>query len=567
MLCLLLGSINLSVDAVRSKASSRLEQLKKKATTAPTQAKVEALEAEIQQIEDDLDSESCYYNLFLQNYNGQGFSGANVQVLLDGEPAEGFEVGVTLPIYVQESGWVIPVTSGQTISVVYDHNDLAESQNQMYITGVNGETVWTVESLAADQKATIGQATCSCIYITEAERCPSLFVRNEWRSLTYCDKANFIAGMLAIRPVMDDDGANMYDKYTILHYDITIPIVAAHNLLLPWHREMLRHFENRVRELGGRFSCFTLPYWDWALDYGLENRSEVYADLGGMHMDPFCLEAPFNGAEWKNPILALDDQCVMRRFFPTGVPFNPAFATYTSMQLGETVVSNYTFVFKYMVRCPHKAVHMYIGGDMKSFASPADPLFWLHHSNVDRMWATWQDCWDYDQPGTTELQYDNIGGTTPYSYMPQVFPGYANATIESVFDIDALRYRYPPVVDSFARLNRNHPVTAPKMCKWDWFSREQHVAQGLTFRIQVHNDVQRSRLSAIRQAYQTELQNSGDHYRAITAQLKTECDLGDYSSHDELTTADGDPDIGPKDLFKNHCYLLENDMLDQLFYE
>jgi len=33
-------------------------------------------------------------------------------------------------------------------------------------------------------------------------------------------------------------------------------------------------------------------------------------------------------------------------------------------------------------------------------ASPDDPLFWMHHANIDRIWAMWQDCYDYDKATT-----------------------------------------------------------------------------------------------------------------------------------------------------------------------
>jgi tyrosinase len=31
-----------------------------------------------------------------------------------------------------------------------------------------------------------------------------------------------------------------------------------------------------------------------------------------------------------------------------------------------------------------------VGGDMATGSSPSDPLFWLHHANLDRLWAKWQ---------------------------------------------------------------------------------------------------------------------------------------------------------------------------------
>jgi tyrosinase len=42
----------------------------------------------------------------------------------------------------------------------------------------------------------------------------------------------------------------------------------------------------------------------------------------------------------------------------------------------------------------HSSVHNICGaagGHMGSMMSPLDPIFWLHHCNVDRLWAQWQD--------------------------------------------------------------------------------------------------------------------------------------------------------------------------------
>jgi tyrosinase len=43
-------------------------------------------------------------------------------------------------------------------------------------------------------------------------------------------------------------------------------------------------------------------------------------------------------------------------------------------------------------RTPHDQIHMYVGGQfghMGTFVSPCDPIFWLHHCNIDRLWAEW----------------------------------------------------------------------------------------------------------------------------------------------------------------------------------
>jgi hypothetical protein len=33
---------------------------------------------------------------------------------------------------------------------------------------------------------------------------------------------------------------------------------------------------------------------------------------------------------------------------------------------------------------------VYVGGSMNTMASPNDPVFFLHHANVDRLWESWQ---------------------------------------------------------------------------------------------------------------------------------------------------------------------------------
>jgi hypothetical protein len=41
----------------------------------------------------------------------------------------------------------------------------------------------------------------------------------------------------------------------------------------------------------------------------------------------------------------------------------------------------------------HGEVHVAVGGEsgeMSTARSPDDPIFWLHHANVDRIWARWQ---------------------------------------------------------------------------------------------------------------------------------------------------------------------------------
>ena len=37
----------------------------------------------------------------------------------------------------------------------------------------------------------------------------------------------------------------------------------------------------------------------------------------------------------------------------------------------------------------HNRVHVWVGGDMLPGTSPNDPVFFLNHCNIDRIWESW----------------------------------------------------------------------------------------------------------------------------------------------------------------------------------
>jgi len=82
------------------------------------------------------------------------------------------------------------------------------------------------------------------------------------------------------------------------------------------------------------------------------------------------------------------------------------------------------------------------------FTSPADPIFWLHHANLDRVWWSWQagnlgnrlrvmsgpillQDWDNAQGGNVTLDFSLSLGYNGW-----------DAKISDVMDIDDLCYSY-----------------------------------------------------------------------------------------------------------------------------
>lgn len=76
----------------------------------------------------------------------------------------------------------------------------------------------------------------------------------------------------------------------------------------------------------------------------------------------------------------------------------------------------------------HAAGHSAVGGDLRDvFASPGDPLFFLHHAQVDRLWTIWQS----RDPATRQFA---ISGTQSWLNYPPT----SEATIEDFINLEKL---------------------------------------------------------------------------------------------------------------------------------
>jgi peroxiredoxin/N-acetylneuraminic acid mutarotase len=141
---------------------------------------------------------------------------------------------------------------------------------------------------------------------------------------------------------------------------------------LPWHRHMLHEFEGVIREVL-HDEDFTLPYWNPVTGNPADLVVPAVFRQPGTTLYDGTRWPWVNGGEpldtlWKG-WLSLD--CLNEKLYidsPNGnLGFNPR-----------------------MDQNPHFFTHIAIGGDMADFATVGgDPLFYLHHCNLDRIWESW----------------------------------------------------------------------------------------------------------------------------------------------------------------------------------
>lgn len=216
-----------------------------------------------------------------------------------------------------------------------------------------------------------------------------------------------------------------YDLFVVWHHTamstMTPPTQgdrnAAHRgpVFLPWHRFMLRQLElNLQRVLND--SNFGLPYWDWAADgqksAAQQKKSKVWAAdaMGGsgnpVKTGPFGFKASDPGTFRVRIEANVNGQLVqtshgLRRTLGAQISKLPNKSD-TANALGLTPydaapwdTSSAGFRNRLEGWAPpappalHNRVHVWVGGDMLPSSSPNDPIFFMNHCNVDRIWEAW----------------------------------------------------------------------------------------------------------------------------------------------------------------------------------
>lgn len=188
---------------------------------------------------------------------------------------------------------------------------------------------------------------------------------------------------------------------------------------LPWHRHFLLRLEWELRQFDDRVS---LPYWDW-----------TRTDSRDIDVEPW--KSFFGG---RNKSGGRFDHWDYVRRSDAGGTVLPSLADV----LGELGASNFP-AFRAIECGTHFPAHNWVGETMAGGRSPDDPLFYLHHCNIDRIWAIWQ----LNHPAPAFEQYSGASSTCNEdsdAFVDLNSPMHGGATPASMLDHVALGYVYHP---------------------------------------------------------------------------------------------------------------------------
>jgi len=349
--------------------------------------------------------------------------------------------------------------------------------------------------------------------VANGKKCENPKVRREWRKLSSSERSEWIDAVNCLNTIPHDprmvptvptnislippvnQSSSFYDDFVYIHMDLNWKIHFT-GLFLPWHRYYLQYFEDSLIEKCGYKGV--QPYWDWTEDahdmYNSAFFDNSSSGVGGWgHPDT---DFQITSGGFKDQVRAYPIPHYIRRNFslypfsnpavlppfgndPNAPPSPTTVAINGSMtkQNVDSLIANYTgdyFGFQTYFESSggaHIGAHLIMGGDMTGTCpkaaigpncvtgpkwTPNDPLFFLHHAFVDKIWNDWQrrDPRNMLAYGGGSITASTIFATfikyptggPPYLGFDSEIPsdGLWNATIWDIMDIqgDTLCYTY-----------------------------------------------------------------------------------------------------------------------------
>ncbi|KAK0750544.1 hypothetical protein B0T18DRAFT_488156 [Schizothecium vesticola] len=227
-----------------------------------------------------------------------------------------------------------------------------------------------------------------------APKCKGLTKRREWRTIPRPEQKAY---QNAVRCVMTKPaklqklkglGAKTrWDELVMMHQVLALQIHSTGSFL-PFHRYFMHVQEFLLGECGYKGG---LPYWNEALDAGNFIASPLLHPVTGFGGDGTgpgnCAGGPWAGLTVSvGPGFTNQPRCVNRKI-------NDVFSPFCGQSFVDDALNHPTYESAWLAiyMGPHLFGHIALAMmDGNSITSPGDPLFFMHHGFVDKMWWDWQ---------------------------------------------------------------------------------------------------------------------------------------------------------------------------------
>lgn len=285
----------------------------------------------------------------------------------------------------------------------------------------------------------------------------SLLIRYEARSPKGQEALQHYATAIGAMKARPESDPTSYAYQANIHGTYSAPLPLQNQceheswFFFPWHRIYLYYFERIVRQAvvdSGGPADWTIPYWNYDLDSTHAALPEPFLKPAS-DGNPLFISGRNERPSQGKPITKLLGferyALTLREFIGNAMfgggnrsPHQPRFWG----QPGPPEIS------------PHGAVHIAVGGVMADPEMAAqDPIFWLHHANIDRIWAVWN--------GREGRANPEVSGWTGHEFgFFDADGSEAGKTCGGVTETELLGYTYDPSPEGAQAEEGEEPVTS-----------------------------------------------------------------------------------------------------------
>lgn len=179
-----------------------------------------------------------------------------------------------------------------------------------------------------------------------------LCIRKDHRSLTADEQNRFLNAFTQVNTM------NALGPFVDIHAN-AIHQMHSNPRFLPWHRVYLVRMEELLMAVD---PTVCLPYWKSSEEQAFPSWLTGFTPTVNLAGGPHTVFRSIGGA-----------------VLPNAASVAAAMANGTFNPFGGALEGI------------HNSGHVWVGGSMGGIATaPCDPVFWMHHCEIDRIWAAWQ---------------------------------------------------------------------------------------------------------------------------------------------------------------------------------
>jgi len=275
-------------------------------------------------------------------------------------------------------------------------------------------------------------------------------IRNSYSSLSYAQRSQYIQMVYSMKNYTDawtkgqSAKTPLYNTFVQMHLN-SRNAVWHYTSIFPYaHKAFLYTYESALMYCGVKFNLLSaadccswgLPYWPWETSYDYNTTDNVIPVLtASVFSDPDLngdgTPDPTTGyvdcGYWNRPDWQLYSSVCSKQGGYCDKHLKRAM-DYKYLNLDPSQIvskisscTKFSDMLLWLHGTCHNNIHIFLSYSMQTQGSPDEPMFFMHHGNIDRIYHYWANCLGYNliDPNTLSTnQYTSINPTDPTASPP-----------------------------------------------------------------------------------------------------------------------------------------------------